>query len=173
MANKNWPHGFHPVNGDLGRIPVRPYTLETTNVLIGVGDLIVAQSDGTVDKAATGGSQKIVGVAAEPKAANAGGVAATAKISLWPVEGIIYEAQSDDATIAAQADIFSTYDFVDGAAVRGRSIMEINGGSGGTASTDPIKVIGVYPDPRNALGANVRLLCVINTPFLGDNTAGV
>ena len=167
MANKNWPHGFHPVNNFNGRIPVTRVNLAAANTIIGVGDPVTATNAGVVDRG-TAADTLIYGVAAEPKAANAGGF-----ISIWADPNILFEAQADEADIAAITNLNLNYDFVIGDAVRGRSIAEIDSDTGDVTATLPFKVVGLYRDPRNAYGANVRVLCYINAHFLGKDKLGV
>jgi len=95
-------------------------------------------------------------VAAEYKAANSGG-----SIKYYPADGLVMRAQVDDATIAAQADMDLTYDFVVGApnATTRRSIFEIDGDSS-HATDKPVSILRIAQAQDavgNSLGANVAL----------------
>lgn len=169
-ANKDWPHGFRPVEG---KMRIREYTLAAANSIIGFGDLIVRTNAGLVDRGAADAVQ-IVGVAMQARAANAGAVATTASILISDHPDTIYEAQVDDDTVDAQTDLFLNYNITVADASGGISQMEIDGNTQNTTATLPIRTIGLFRDPKNALGAQVRLLCQINNHVYGSlGTTGI
>jgi len=156
MANTDFASGFEPLkyeNG--GELQVEEGTISDSNSAIGYFDPLEMHTDGYLQQAQAA-STRIVGVAAEYKAANSGGT-----IKYYPATGLVMRAQVDDATVAAQADLDLTYDMVVGApnATTKRSIFEIDGDSS-HATDKPISILRVAPAQDivgNALGANVAL----------------
>ncbi len=158
MANTDFPSGYEPLKYENGKdLSVEEGAIAAANNAIGYFDPLEMHTDGYLQQAQAT-STRIVGVAAEYKAANSGGY-----VKYYPAAGLIMRAQSDDATIATQAEMDLTYDIVTGApnATTQRSIMEIDGNS--THATDkPISILRVaqaQDNVGNALGANVALEC--------------
>ena len=170
MANVNFPSGFEPVSSfdgdDLNLIYL---DVSSTNSEIGLYDVVERRSDGFIHQVQAG-SVSIVGVAAERKAANSGGV-----IAIHPAQGLIMRAQTDDATVDAQTDIGLNYDITVGVpnSVTQRSTMQIDASTQATTATLPINVLRVAPVANNALGANVVLECVFNQTFINGGGTGV
>lgn len=158
MANTDFPSGFEPLkyeNG--GDLSVEEGTIAAANSAIGYFDPLEMHTDGYLQQAQAS-STRIVGVAAEYKAANSGGT-----IKYYPADGLVMRAQVDDATVAAQADLDLTYDITVGSpsSTTHRSIMEIDGDSS-HATDKPISILRVAPaqdNVGNALGLNVAVEC--------------
>lgn len=160
MANIDFPMGFKP-RYRLGGGSINPIYLDLggSQGAIAKDDLLERRSDGYIYPAQAS-STTIVGVAAETKSASA-----TGKIGVFSAPDLVYEAQVDDATVNAQTDLDLNYDVTVTAPVSGKSQMEIDGSTQAATATLPIKIIGVqtYNDGyENALGANVKVLCVLN-----------
>lgn len=163
------PRGFIPVKsfgGEVGRI--NTYQLAAANSIIGKYDLLNMTNGGVFDRAAAS-DVYIVGSAAQAAAASAG-------TSNFPVVDdfmTIYEAQSDDATIAAQTDFNLNYNIIVADAVNGISQMEVDGNTGNTTNTLPLKLLRVVRKTGNSVGANVAVECIINNHVLSGNLAGI
>lgn len=127
------------------------------------GDFVKKHADGTVERAAA--SNAIVGVALND--AVAGGEVLVAD---HPDQQFII--QADDNSIDAQADIGLNYNIVVGTAntTYKRSAMELDGNTGATDSTLPLRLLKVVAAPDNALGANVKCVVRINNH---QNSTGV
>lgn len=182
MPNANRPHGFLPVRtltGTGGAYPIRRFRLLSTNAAIGIGDPVVFTNAGVIDRgAATPTEGTFAGVAAEPKAANAGGSSnsTTNTIAVWCDPNIVFEAQTDDGsgTGTSQACVNNTFNYVAGAPSSGVSIAELDESTGGsTTNTLPFKVLGLYKIAGNEFGEFNRLECVINSSALKGNVVGV
>jgi len=157
MANQNWPNGFIPSEDEQC---TREHEISATNAEIAYGDLVERHTDGYV-RPAVASSVRIIGVAAEHKAANSGGT-----IKVYDDPETVFVAQMDDSSFSAQADLQYNYDIVvttpDSA---GRSRMQIDASTKALTATLPIKVRGLVPITNaygNTLGAYARVYCLIN-----------
>lgn len=162
MANLDYPNGFTIIKG---WERCNEYDLAAANSQIGEGDLIERHTDGYVRPAVVG-SLTMIGVAAESKAANSGG-----KLKVYDDPNAVFVAQADDANIAAQTDLRLNYDIVPSTphAVTGRSTMEIDASTKAATATLPIKILrlaSILTKEGNALGANVKVECIINNHLL-------
>lgn len=169
MANTNSPNGFKPyLTGR--KVQVTYYDLSASNSAIGVGDPIDYENDGTVDRAAA--SAALVGIAAEPKAANAGG-----SIAVWDDPDQLFVAQTDDGTGTATAKTCQNLNanFVAGTPSNGRSIAEIDESSAATTPALPFKIIRLSDEVGNAFGEFNRLVVRINNHKAkgGTGTLGI
>src|SRR3990167_11151573 len=100
MPNSNVPSGFKPYSnpfGAAGNAVVTEHPLHATNDEIGVGTP-VRIVDGGVNRAAAAGTLGLLGIAAEYKAASAGG-----DIKVWSDPNQLFVAQTDDGTGTATA----------------------------------------------------------------------
>ena len=160
MPNVDFPRGAVPIRYKDGRsLSVEYFDVSPTNAAIGLGDIVERRADGFVH-IGVAGSQQVVGIAAQAVAANTGGV-----IAVVPPQGLVFQMQSNDATINAQTDIGLNYDFVVAAPINGLSQMEIDGATQAVTATLPIlveRVSQIITPEGNALGANVLLDCVFN-----------
>lgn len=170
MANVDFPRGFEVIrNGGA----IEYFDLAATHDAIGKNDLVELRSDGFAHRAQAS-SVTIVGVAQESKLANAGGQIAVQICT----QQTVLRAQSDDATIDAQTDLNLNYDIVVGSPTSlGFSVMEIDGSTGATTATLPIKVLRVEQieqfDKTNTFGANVVVECKLNANAFNGGGAGV
>jgi hypothetical protein len=155
MANVDRPHGFRPIEGNL---VTHEYPVAAANSVIGVGDLVVLTAAGTIDIAAASATQ-IIGVAAQAKAASAGGTCL-----VYDDPDILIEGQMDDGvtTGAALAGMNANFDIVATAATNDQSNQEIDEDSDATTSTLPLKALYLYPVVDNAYGEFNRIVCTIN-----------
>jgi hypothetical protein len=163
MANKDQPKGAEPF-GRIGRLS--EYVADAT---IYPGDLVKLHADGTVTPAAAGDAS--VGVAATYAAADA-------QVLVYDDPDQLFVIQSDDASEpSAQDDIGLNYNIVVGSAnaTYRRSAMELDGSTGATTATLPLRLIRILPAVDNALGANAKCVVKINNHQLGSSTgvAGV
>lgn len=173
MANFDFPRGFEVVRKTDGADPRLQYaTIAPTNTAIGKNDLLEARSDGFIWRAQAG-TTTAFGIAAEAKAANTGG-----EIGYEPIDATtVIRAQSDDATIAAQTNLLLNYDIVDAApSAAGLSQQEIDGSTGDTTASLPIKAIKVeqvVTPNGNVFGNHVVLECIVNQgAYKGAGTVG-
>jgi hypothetical protein len=171
MANKDMPNGFLPYLSPAdGRPKIHYYDLLTTNDAIGRGDPIVMHSDGFVNRAAA--SDVLVGIAAEPKAANSGG-----KLAIWddPMQEFVAQTDNGTGTATAQTCMNLNVNFVAGAPSSGRSIAEIDESSATTTATLPLRIVRLSEELNNALGEFNRLVVRINAHKAkgGTGTVGV
>jgi len=165
MANVNNPNGFLPYLAGGGGPPRITYLpLATANTAIGVGDPVTLVATG-VDRAAA--SAALCGIAAEPKAASAGG-----KIAVWADPSQEFVAQTDDGTGACTTAVFmrTNANFVAGNAANGHSIAEIDEDTATTTATLPFKVLRLSDEAGNAFGEFNRLVVKINNHQLGEGT---
>ena len=159
MANQDRAFGFIPVRGNL---KPEPYTLDATTVAIKRGDVLVAVDAGTVDGAESSadpyvGASLPVGIAAEDKAANAGGT-----ILVYDDPNLRFIGQMDNGTTvggAGQSGMNLNYDIISTASGVLNSIMEIDESSGVTTAATPIKALRLYPQEGNALGEFAVVEC--------------
>ncbi len=173
MANPDAPHGFRPVRTlDGSPITTNPYTLSSSNAAIGVGDLVVWSGSGVITRgAATPAVGTVVGVAAEPAAANSG-----ATINVYDNPNIVYEGQTDNGTgtSTAQTCVAGNTNVVDTTPVNGVSQQELDESVATTTSTLPFKILRLYPVVGNAFGEFNRLEVVINSSVMkGDGSTGL
>lgn len=175
MANVDFPRGFEIIR----KVGSEAHTVEyfdisSSNGAIGKGDLVEMRSDGYAHPAQAS-SVTIIGTAAEYKAANAGG-----QIGVNPIDpSTRLRAQVDDNSVAAQTNLGLNYDIVATSpnTTTGQSRMEIDGSTGATTSTLPIKVWRVEATEQygktNTFGEFVVVECSINANALYGGGAGV
>lgn len=165
MANKDCPHGFQPY----GRIyRTNSYPLASANTRIARGDILVMTVAGTVDIGGASATQ-IIGVAAEGRDANSGAStdARVNHILVYDDPNQLFEAQADSADISSVAAVFANFNITATASTtQPISQMEIDGDTGATTATLPLKVLKILPAIDNAYGANVRMICSINNHAL-------
>jgi len=192
MANTDRPNGFTPVSTLFGG----PYTgnsmkrFSVTNNLF-MGDLVNLASDstpsgsgayGNVDRCAAV-TDTILGVVVgwEPNPNAQENLyhtaSATYAVFIAPIQDVILEAQSDDATMV-QADVGLNIDatFTAGSVVTGLSNMEINGNTAAVTAGLQFKIVGMVDRADNDITdaiANQRFLLTVNQSGWADQTAGV
>lgn len=163
------PRGFIPIKSFTGEIcRINSYKLAAANAVLGKYDLVTLTNAGVIDRSAASDVQ-IVGCAATASAASQG----TDNFPVFDAFGTIFEAQGDDATIAAQTDLNLNYNIVVADAVNGISQMEIDASTGNTTNTLPIKVLRLVRKTGNSFGANCAVECIINNHVLSGNLAGI
>lgn len=172
MANVDNPCGFIPIRNKNGTpLRLEYFDVSSSNSAIGVNDIVERRADGFahIGQATT---VSALGIAAEAKAANAGGT-----IAVYPAPGLVMLAQVDDATVNAQTDIGLNYNILATAPSGGKSLMEISGSSQATTATLPIlieRVAEVIEANRtNTLGANVLVECVFNQCAYNGGGTGI
>ncbi len=162
MANKDIVKGAEPYGKVLR---VRPYVAQAA---VYPGDFLKKNAAGTVAQAAA--ADAVIGVAATY-------AAASGEVLVYDHPDQEFIIQSDSADIDAQTDIGLNYDFVVASAntTYRRSGMELDGDTGATTATLPLKLQRIQPAPDNALGANVKCIVLINNHQLsaGTGSAGV
>lgn len=163
MADR--PRGFHP-KGEPKRV-----TEYTAGSAIGTGDMCVLSADGKVD-AVTGASYTGAAIGVATSSTSTDGD----KVSILDDPDQEFECQSDDSTLAAQTDIGRNYAVVATAATSGESNMELDGSTGATTATLPLKLLSVSPrEDADGLGtANTDVIVKINNHQRagGTGTAG-
>jgi len=167
MANIDNGTGFLPYNNPNnggGQPVVEEFDLAAANTKIGVGTPVKSVG-GVVDIAAAGDA--LIGIAAEYKAANAGG-----KIKVWSDPSQRFVAQTDNGTgvLTAVAGIQLNANFIGTGVTNKRSTAEIDESSGATGATLPFKVLKLSPEVSNAYGEFNRLIVKINNHQLGSHT---
>lgn len=176
MANSDAPNGFKPYNGPSspsGNPVISDLPLLATNTAIGIGTPVAYLGSG-VEIAGT--TDQLVGIAAEAKAASAGG---TIKVYSDPQQ--LFVAQLDDGTgtLTAALDMGKNTTFVGTGVTNGLSTAELDESAGQTTATLLFKCIKLSDDygrrSKNAAGEFARVVCKINNHFLGSHTgtAGV
>lgn len=173
MPNSNNPNGFKPY-----MTPMCPYgpvigyfPLNSSNSAIGKGTPVTRGASG-IDRAGT--TDALYGIAAENKAASAGGT-----IAVWCDPQQWFVAQTDDGTgtltTAAQHTEGLNATFIGTGVTNGESDAEIDETSGATTATLLFKVIRLSDERGNAIGEFNRLVVKINNHQLqgGTGTAAV
>lgn len=175
MANIDRPNGFRPVmhlNGNPYNGASRKYYSPSDNLFI--GDVVEADGTGNADGYPTVGRAEasdviqgvVVGWEVNPDnlANNYHTASATYAVFIADDPDLIFEAQSDDATLVV-GSIGLNVNFVvaSGATATGLSNMEIDGNTGATTATLPFKIIGFTDREDNDISlTNHRLLVTAN-----------
>ena len=163
MANKDMVQGAQP----FGRIyEARVYEADGT---IYAGDFLKLHADGTVEQAAA--TNAIIGVAAHYATAGQ-------DVLVYDHPDQLFMIQSDDATEpAAVAAIGLNYNIIVASAntTYKRSGMELDGSTGATTATLPLRLVQLLRRVDNAYGANAICVVRINNRQNGSSTgvAGV
>jgi len=172
--NRDFPAGFKVKRIDGSSChAMEENKLAATHDAIGNGCLLEHRSDGFTHPAQAT-SLTICGISAEYKAANAGG-----NILFEPLTGQeVLEAQVSSNDVAAQTDLKLNYDIIATApdATTKQSLMEIDGTSGATTATLPIKITKVSEKidvDGNALGGQVVVECRLNHGAFKSGVAGI
>ena len=163
------PRGFQPIKsfgGEVGRI--NSYELAAANALLGKWDLVNQTAAGVIDRAAAS-DVNIIGACAT----NAAASAATEFFPIYDDPYQIFLCQSDSADVDADTDRNINYNIVVVAAVNGVSQMELDGDSGATTNTLPLKLLNIHRQTGNTYGANVACEVIINNHVYSGNLAGV
>jgi hypothetical protein len=171
MANLDSANGFLPYNaphGGNGQPTVSEHPLLATNAEIGKGSPVKVAAGG-VELAAAGDA--LLGVAAEYKAASAGGV-----IKVWSDPQQLFVAQTDNGTgtATALAAVGLNIDHVGSGVSNNRSTAELDEDSAATTATLSFKIIDLSDEyqgnARNAFGEFNRLVVKINNHQLQGHT---
>ena len=175
MANNDNPNGFQPFMnpGGSGKPFIFEFDLGASNSIIGIGDPLT-QTSGLVERAAA--SDELVGIAAEAKAASAGG-----KIKVWCDPMQFFVAQTDDGTGTATSvgAILANINFVVTDATSGYSNCELDESSATTNAALPFKILRLSPEysgasgAANAYGEFNRFIVKINNHMLQGGTGTV
>lgn len=176
MANPNAPHGFVPVRtkGGMGGIATNRYSLAAANGAIGIGDLVVVDTNGVVTgrAAAAAAAGTVLGVSADYKKASSGGT-----ILVYDDPEIIFEAQS--TTALTQAACMANMDITDATPTNSGSGLisaQVLSGTPATTASFPFKVLKLYPVAGNGFGANQRMEVCLNKSVLqgaGDGATAI
>lgn len=162
MANKDIPQGARPYGPILS---AKEYVAASA---IAPGDFVKMKSDGKIEPAAA--SNALLGVAL-------GYAAAGNRVLVADHPDQRFLVQSDSADVDAQDDILLNYNIVATASNTTYKVsrMELDGDSGATTATLPLKLLDINRSPTNALGANVECIVAINNHQLkgGTGTVGV
>lgn len=163
MSNADRPSGARPCGSILSA------TEYVAGSEIFPGDFVSLASDGKVDSASA--TSALLGVALGYASADG------KRVLVADDPGQKYYIQSDSDDVDAQTDINLNYDIVAtaGDSTYDVSRMELDGDSGATTATLPLKLLDIVQSPNNAFGANVECLVKINNHQLGSHTgtAGV
>lgn len=170
-TNVDRPRGFRPTRTlDGSPITCNSYPVAAANTAMGIGDVVVRTNAGVVDIGAASATQ-IVGIAAEAKAASAGGY-----MLVYDNPMTCFAAQTDDGTgtATAQTACNLNINFVATASSGGMSRMELDENTANTTSTLPFTLLRLYPAPGNDLGEfNVWEVCINNHVLKSLGTTGV
>lgn len=150
MANADRPRGAKPTNREAR---VSKYQ---AGGAIYPGDFVKFDSDGEV--VAASASNALCGVAAGYAAAQGD------EILVYDAPDQEFVVQADSADIDAQTDINLNYNIVAtaGNSTYKMSRMELDGDTGATTATLPLKLLRIDDRIDNALGASVDCIVVIN-----------
>lgn len=163
MANADRPNGAMP-KGVVYRI-----NKYTANEAIYPGDFVNLDADGKVQPADA--SEALLGVAISYCSADG----EVCMVADDPQQ--LYVIQSDSADIDAIADFNLNYNIVAtaGNSTFKQSRMELDGDSGATTATLPLKLLEIDRRPDNALGSSVDCIVKINNHEMagGTGTVGV
>jgi len=163
MANKDRPRGLEPYG------EIKDANEYEAGSAIAVGDAVVAAADGQVDPVATSGSihsGEVLGVATSPASA------AADKVLIIDDPDQQYRIQADDDGIAAQTAVGLNYAIVGTDPDGINSRMELDGSSGGTDSTLPLRLLRLDKRPDNAFGSQADIIVKINNNQLAGNNDG-
>jgi len=145
---------------------LRPYVADG---IIYAGQPVKLAATGKISAAAA--SDALCGVAATYASADG------ATVMVWDHPNQEFVMQSDDATIDAATDLNLNYNFVVGThnTTYRRANVQIDGDTGATSSTLPLKVLRAVADVDSVLGSNVDCVFIINNHQYkgGTGTAGV
>ncbi len=178
MANIDNANGLQPYSAPHsgnGNPVETEHVLLSSNAAIGVGSPVAVVAGG-VDHASAGAGNALLGIAAEAKAASAGG-----KIKVWSDPLQLFVAQTDDGTgtASAEGDLGLNIDFIGVAVLNGRSTSELDESSAAVGATLQFKLIALSDEVQgkavNAFGEFNRLIVKINNHQLsgGTGTLGV
>jgi len=167
MANEDAPRGFRPVRHLTGGT-IRPsvYTIASAyGTDIFNGDVVKLVTGGGIELAAAG--NRMIGVFAGVKYTDSSGnliykeywpastTATDIEAQVYDDPYIVFGAQSDGSTVAADVGELTNHVAGAGSAVTGRSAHELNASSG--TSTAGFRILGKVNAPDNAWGTNVDL----------------
>lgn len=171
MANTDRPNGFRYVSGPFR---AKEYTVDSGATSIGIGDIVILETDGNIARAGAGPVQ-VVGVALSPHTTGSAGLVL---VSDHP--DTVYSAQTDGSSGGGGSDInavtglFANANIVDGTPVNGHSIQEIDQDTGATTATLPLKILRLYKSVNNEYGNYNRMECILNTHiYKSVGTAGL
>lgn len=188
MANVDRPNGFVPVRHLTGA-PYngmsRKYISPTDNLFL--GDLV--EADGTGSAAGYPSCARaeasdviqgvVVGWEVDPSAPDRLYHAASATLAVYIADSpdLVLQAQADDGTLTT-ASVGLNVNFVvaAGSTSTGVSNMEVDGSTGSTVATLPLKLLGFVDKPDNEIGsANHKVEVSINSHVFkgGTGTAGI
>ena len=167
MANDDNPSGFLPyinlADGGGGEPKPLYLDLSSSNTEIGLG-APVASISGVIDIWSSGA---LIGMAAEHKAASAGG-----QIAVWANPLQLFVGQTDDGTgvLTAIAGVQLNATIIVGGVSNNRSTAEIDESSGLSTATLELKIIRLSNEINNAFGEFNRLVVKINNHQLQGHT---
>lgn len=158
MANVDFPMGFKPYQSEGKTYRTRRYT-KTAAVAVYEGDLLQRVAAGTVQTAAAGEADTIVGVAARFSAA------AESYVDVYDDPEMTFIAQGDTADAVAATHYGQNVDILAGTPGTSRSGQELDISTVAETATLPIKILGLAPTINgvaNDLGVNANVLCKLN-----------
>lgn len=177
MANRDFPHGFTPIETlHGGPIATQPYpTVAAYATALRQGDAVMQATDGNLNRFGTPGTDRLSGVAAHSRPASV-----DADVLVYDDPSIIFEIQ-DDASTGPTGDGFFKADrglnanLAKGAgdSVRDCSTDELASSTLATTNTLDLRCLGKVEDQSNAYGANCRIRVLINKHRANRETAGV
>lgn len=139
----------------------------TSGGAIKIGDAVTQNASGQVVVAAAG--NRLLGVASTY--ASASGL----PVTVWDHPDQQYIGQADSADIAALTNLNLNYNIVATTSTSPESAHVIDGDSGATTATLPLKVLQLSPEAFTAFGSNARVVFIINNHILkgGTGTEGI
>jgi hypothetical protein len=161
MANKDRPSGFRPKGNSYKAIEY------TAGARVFPGDAVHMEADGKVDPAVA--SEALQGVAVSYADA------VDDKVLVIDNPDQEFVVQADSADINAQTDMGLNYNIVAtaGDTTYNQSRQELDGSSGATDSTLPLRLIRLEPTVDNALGSVAEVVVVINNHQLRKQSEGL
>lgn len=192
MANADKPRGFFPVKmAGGGEVPVTRFPIAASNSTnVFVGDLVSALAGGTIQPAAVGDGDIVVGSVVSLQDSNGLAIgspnssvstrylpASTAGYAIvaLAVPMAIFRCQADSGTSVAETARFATTDHVagTGSTTTGASAHELDSSGITTGSSEQFKILDKVDEPGNDWGEHVDLLVVFQESFWFDGTAGI
>jgi len=177
MANVDAPRGLKPWNGNNGGPPRLRKYLGGTSTSIGKGDIVALAANGRIHRiVTTTGSANIIGVAANYVAAPASGVTTPPEVWVYDDPHQLFTIQDDgDAATPSQAAVGATFALILAApnTTTGQSKVEIDASAAGTATTDPVQVLGFVTGGGLEIGKYATHIVQLNRHLYRHRSAGI
>lgn len=163
MANQDRPKGLEPY-GQL--IHAGKYV---SGAAIYPGDAVYSSADGFIDPATSGDGVRLLGVALSYASA----AGETVMVADSPDQEFVVQADGSDVDAATDIGQLCNLLTTAGNSAFKHSRMELDSSDIGTTVTAQMRILRIEPGVKNALGANVEVVCKINQHEHADGAAAV